>query len=1112
MLVNNEAAGAVVKGRKNRSKGSRRRSAAYVFSILALLGLLLAVFVNPSRAVVGPTGYYALSNGDIIEICTTAACATHTTTFSPGNTIYLRVTTTRVDKPNTDWLYLRNNLGAQVGPMSRWTQVSSSSPYVYTAQITLPNPVTSYLQLDALLRKGGQWVQFQQALTITGVSQSMFTYSDAAYTDETDTYRSGAVVYIRAFGSGAAYSAAQTGNGNQLYNLANSMITAWGAPAVTQAGSWYSFPVTLPATGLTSGDYYQVMTYLRGNAGATITRMTKIIRIDNGLPTAAITAPAAGQTVAGNLALNGAANDAISFANYKLEYGAGAAPSTWTQIGATSNTPVTAGLLGNWDTTAVIDGLYTLRLTVTDRAYNVSTATVQVNVNNNPPVVSAVAVSGIASAGATIIWNTDEAADSQVQFGTSPGVYTYSTALDPTMLTSHSQALASLSPSTTYYYRVRSADPGGLVGYSTEQSFKTANYTVIQLGPGLGMDTHLRSNQPFWNLGLDTVLGAGDTNNASWGTARSTLLFDLGGIPATATINSATMSLYQWSQGSAAPQTIDAHYLTRGWTEGTGLGSATGDGATWSSYNGVSPWTAPGGDYNPAASASAVAPDSAGAWVNWNVTGLTQSWVSGGVTNNGILLKRSAENPAASEAKLFYSADHNDDPTLRPVLAIEWLGDDVTAPAIGDVRALNVSRTTADIRWSTNEAATTRIEYGTTTSYGAMTPLDSAMVNQHLVSLAGLSENVLYHYRVRSIDASGNETISGDFTFQTAVLVVIQPGPAPGKDTTVVTGQPSANSGVWVLNLAGDISNPAWQSTRTAVQFDLSAIPAGSTINNATMSLYQWWQGDSSTPVYDAHYLTRDWTEGTGTMTNSGDGATWNTYDGVNTWTMPGGDFNGAASSSAVAPNSTTSWVDWDVTGLTQDWINGVTTNYGVMVKKRIENPVLTDAKGFHSAEYLADPTLRPKLVVEYVPSPGSITLVVDETWNRDGSDGSGSVGFGTVSTGTTYFVGDTPSPQYAVKLSLQSNANWSVRVSALDDLVHTVNPANVLSIANLNWKFDGGGLYQSFAKAPAATTILSGQPPTAGTALMFDYQFIVPAASVSGNYSTSIEYMAYTE
>lgn len=59
------------------------------------------------------------------------------------------------------------------------------------------------------------------------------------------------------------------------------------------------------------------------------------------------------------------------FAEYRVEYGLGTAPSSWTLI-TESTTEVTNGTLGTWDVGSVSDGEYTLRLTARttdDRAY-----------------------------------------------------------------------------------------------------------------------------------------------------------------------------------------------------------------------------------------------------------------------------------------------------------------------------------------------------------------------------------------------------------------------------------------------------------------------------------------------------------------------------------------------------------------------------------------------------------------------------------------------------------------------------------------------------------------------------------------------------------------------
>jgi subtilisin family serine protease len=56
---------------------------------------------------------------------------------------------------------------------------------------------------------------------------------------------------------------------------------------------------------------------------------------------------------------------APGFSSYTLESGTGASPSAWTLV-TSSTTPVTGGPLASWDTSALSDGTYTLRLTVLD--------------------------------------------------------------------------------------------------------------------------------------------------------------------------------------------------------------------------------------------------------------------------------------------------------------------------------------------------------------------------------------------------------------------------------------------------------------------------------------------------------------------------------------------------------------------------------------------------------------------------------------------------------------------------------------------------------------------------------------------------------------------------
>jgi hypothetical protein len=92
---------------------------------------------------------------------------------------------------------------------------------------------------------------------------------------------------------------------------------------------------------------------------------------------------------------------------------------------------------------------------------------------------------------------------------------------------------------------------------------------------------------------------------------------------------------------------------------------------------------------------------------------------------------------------------------------------DTTAPVISSVSASGVIATGATVTWTTDEAATSRVEHGLTNEYGSFTTLDTDLVTSHSVELTGLKAGQTYHYRVISTDASGNEASSPDFTLKT---------------------------------------------------------------------------------------------------------------------------------------------------------------------------------------------------------------------------------------------------------------------------------------------------------------------------------------------------------
>jgi PKD repeat protein len=100
---------------------------------------------------------------------------------------------------------------------------------------------------------------------------------------------------------------------------------------------------------------------------------------------------------------------------------------------------------------------------------------------------------------------------------------------------------------------------------------------------------------------------------------------------------------------------------------------------------------------------------------------------------------------------------------------------DTTPPVISDVGASDATISTIAITWTTDEPATSQVEYGLNTSYVSSTTIDTDLVTTHHVTLTGLLSDTPYHYRVKSMDAADNLAVSGDhrsFTIPSAMDTV----------------------------------------------------------------------------------------------------------------------------------------------------------------------------------------------------------------------------------------------------------------------------------------------------------------------------------------------------
>ncbi|MCX6005648.1 MAG: fibronectin type III domain-containing protein [Chloroflexi bacterium] len=90
---------------------------------------------------------------------------------------------------------------------------------------------------------------------------------------------------------------------------------------------------------------------------------------------------------------------------------------------------------------------------------------------------------------------------------------------------------------------------------------------------------------------------------------------------------------------------------------------------------------------------------------------------------------------------------------------------DKQPPVISDIQINNLSNNSVEIHWTTNEPSTSQVIWNPKNNSTNTTIQKEAMVQQHSVELAGLITKTTYYFKVRSIDASGNEALSAEKSF-----------------------------------------------------------------------------------------------------------------------------------------------------------------------------------------------------------------------------------------------------------------------------------------------------------------------------------------------------------
>jgi RHS repeat-associated protein len=170
---------------------------------------------------------------------------------------------------------------------------------------------------------------------------------------------------------------------------------------------------------------------------------------------------------------------------------------------------------------------------------------------------------------------------------------------------------------------------------------------------------------------------------------------------------------------------------------------------------------------------------------------------------------------------------------------------------------------------------------------------------------------------------------------------------------------------------------------RSALRFELSAIPQSAYVTGATVGLYSPTTAQNTSGV-EAVRALKTWTSA----------LNWKTYDGSTAWTKEGGDFSEGVSEEAPAEGATVltsqrgaqpGWWEFSQDGmknLTQRWVSKEISNQGLIVKLKDDKvrecgPTSCTKRvvTFHPSAY-PDSALRPYMKVNYFPKAPSTSKV----------------------------------------------------------------------------------------------------------------------------------------
>ncbi len=445
-------------------------------------------------------------------------------------------------------------------------------------------------------------------------------------------------------------------------------------------------------------------------------------------------------------------------------------------------------------------------------------------------------VSNLLSSSADIAWTTDKAGDSTVYYGTTTAMG--SSQSDSALVTSHLISLTSLLPETLYYYQVETSDSCGQVVQSTQDFFTTpavppqidiSGWTIYQYDSSqsytFGSGTVIPSNG-YLVLGRDATQGDFELE---WGTLPPDVIYvnSAGLCPMingaesfelkddqAVTIDGITVSMASGDSIQRNNPGDDAG-LAGSWTTtalasatpGSGAGTLSGAGVVINEASDASDYPkefielfydaggAPDSDPPVILTGPDASPDDCTSLITWTTDENSDSDVEYGLTDPPSTLISDATLVTSHSVNLtglatgttyYFRTGSTDSSSNGPTWSSTGTFTTTSNyPVLSNIGSSSITVDSALIDWNTNENTSRTVEYGETTGYGLSA--GSGTGTSHSVPLSGLTSDTLYHYRVRSTDSCGLESVSGDYTFTTLPPDTTPPGTVTDLEALVIS-------------------------------------------------------------------------------------------------------------------------------------------------------------------------------------------------------------------------------------------------------------------------------------------------------------------------------------